>query len=89
MSPITPAPTAKPGDAPIACTNRHDNSWTIVWEEATPKEPKKRRGIAIRYTGFLPSKTYCQKYNDDSGSENITEGRIGRAGKGAQRYCKH
>jgi hypothetical protein len=55
MSPITPAPTDKPGDAPIACMNRHDKSWGTVREEATPKEPKKRRGIAVKYTGFLPS----------------------------------
>jgi hypothetical protein len=55
MSPITPAPTAKPGDAPIACTNRHDNSLGIVREDATPKEPNTRSGIVDKYTGFLPS----------------------------------
>ena len=55
MSPITPAPTDRPGDAPIDCMNRHDKSWGIVREVATPKEPKKRKGNAVTYTGFLPS----------------------------------
>ena len=59
MSPITPAPTDKPGDAPIDCMNRHDRSWGIVHEEATPKEPKKRSGIAVTYTGFRPSENDC------------------------------
>ena len=56
ISPITPAPTAKPGDDPIICTNRHDINCNVVREDATPKDPKKRRGIAVRYTGVLPSK---------------------------------
>ena len=59
MSPMTPAPTAKPGDDPIACTNRHNIKCGTVREEATPKEPKNRRGIEVRYTGFLPSENIC------------------------------
>ena len=59
MSPTTPVPTAKPGDAPIACTNRQEIKRGIVREEATPKEPKKRKGNAARYTGFLPSENNC------------------------------
>jgi hypothetical protein len=63
MSPITLAPTDKPGDAPIDC---HDKSWSILREEATPKEPKKRRGNAVRYAGFLTSENKCQ--NDEKGN---------------------
>jgi hypothetical protein len=59
MSPITPAPTDKPGEAPIACMNRQNNSWGIVREEATPKEPSTRSGIALRYAGLLPSENDC------------------------------
>lgn len=84
MSPITPAPTDKPGDTPIDCMNRQDKSWGIVSEEATPKEPKKRRGSAVRYTGFLPSENNCLKCNNDE-RKKITESRIRRADDGAQR----
>ena len=59
MSPMTPVPTAKPGDDPIACTNLQDIKCGIVREEATPKEPKKRKGNAVKYTGFLPSEDSC------------------------------
>ena len=55
MSPITPDPTDTLGDAPNDCINRQDKSWGIELEKATPKEPKKRRGNAVTYMGFLPS----------------------------------
>ena len=68
MSPITPAPTDKPGDDPIDWINLQDKSWSILREEATPKDPKKRRGIAVTYTGFLPSEDNClNAINDEKG----------------------
>ena len=78
MSPNTPAPIDKPGDAPNDCMNRHDKSWGIVREQATPKEPKKRRGNAVMYTGFLPSENNFLKCNNQ-----------GRAYDGSQRQAKY
>ena len=85
MSPIIPAPTDKAGDAPIDCMNRQNKSWGIVREEATPKEPKNRRGVAVKYTGFLPSELKLIKCNDNDERGNITESRIGCADDRAQR----
>jgi hypothetical protein len=91
MSPITPGPTEKPGDDPIACTNRHDNSWGILREEATPKEPNTRSGTAVKYTGLLPSENNCLicEYINSDGEGSITESRIGRDDEGTQRRCEY
>ena len=55
MSPMTPAPTANPGDAPNACTKRHAISWFMFTDDATPTEPMERRGRPHKYIGLRPS----------------------------------
>ena len=48
ISPMTPAPSAGPGEAPMAWKNLQNRSEGILCAEATPAEPITRIGKAHR-----------------------------------------
>jgi hypothetical protein len=55
MSPITPAPTVSPGEAPAACQNLQNIKGATDVAEATPSEPTMDIGRVMRNTIFRPS----------------------------------